>query len=312
MNEKKPDNNLIVATSPHVHAPINIQKVMGEVLIALIPAVIASLYFFRLYAFKVLFIATASSVFFEYIWQKVNKQPIRINDLSAALTGILLALTLPPTIPWWMIIIGSMVSVILGKQVFGGLGHNPFNPALVGRAFLQVSWPQAMTTWVTPFDAVSTATPLAIKKLGLQEVIPSYFDLFLGNCSGSLGETSALALILGGIFLIKREHIFAITPFTYIITFIIGILAFGQDVLFHVFSGGLMLGAFFMATDPVTTPMSKQGKFIFGLGCGILTVLIRLKGGFPEGVCFSILIMNMTVPLIDKYTIPKPFGVKKG
>lgn len=315
MPENKNPNSItkafIVATSPHVHAPISIGKVMRDVILALMPAVFASVYFFSWPALNVILVSVFSCVVFEYLWQRLVKIKVRINDLSAVLTGLLLALTLPPTIPLWIVVVGAMVSMIIAKHVFGGLGHNPFNPALIGRAFLQISWPKAMTSWVSPIDAVSTATPLAIKKLELAETLPSYADLFWGNVSGSLGETSAFALIIGGLFLVKRRHIFSVTPFTYIAVVALGVFAFGQDVLFHLFSGGLMLGAFFMATDPVTSPISKQGKFIFALGCGILTVLIRLKGGFPEGVCFSILIMNMAVPLIDRFTIPKPFGVSK-
>ncbi|MCB4792367.1 MAG: RnfABCDGE type electron transport complex subunit D [Elusimicrobia bacterium] len=312
-------SKLIIANSPHMHDRISISKVMLEVIIALVPAITASVYFFRLDAVTVISVSVITCLSAEYLWQKLFKLKVRINDLSAAVTGILFALTLPPSVPWWMVMIGALISILLAKNVFGGLGHNPFNPALVGRAFLQISWPHEMSSWKPVFDAVttatsvegvSTATPLAINKFHLHYSLPSYFDFLIGNHAGSIGETSIVALVIGGAFLLYRKHIFAVIPLTYITTVALGAFVFKQGPLFHIFSGGLMLGAIFMATDPVTSPLSGAGRFIFAIGCGVLTILIRLKGGFPECVCFSILIMNMFTPLIDRYTIPKPFGVK--
>lgn len=301
-------DKLSVASSPYLHSGNSVTKTMAEALIALVPAVLAAAYFFRMYALILISVSVASCLVFELLWQKLLKQPVRVKDLSAVLTGVLLALTLPPALPWWMVVAGAFVSTIFAKQVFGGLGHNPFNPALAGRAFLQISWPQAMNTWLSPVDAVSSATPLTIHKFGFSQALPSYLDLFIGHHAGSLGETSTAALLLGGLFLIHRRQIFAVTPFTFISTVAVGALIFGQNIIFQVCGGGLMLGAFFMATDPVTSPVSNFGRFIFAFGCGALTVLIRLKGGYPEGVCFAILLMNMTVPLIDRFTISKPFG----
>jgi electron transport complex protein RnfD len=205
---------------------------------------------------------------------------------------------------------GGFFAVIFGKLLFGGLGNNLLNPALAGRAFLQIGWPALMITWVRPFDAVSTATPLTINKYMLPDAMPSYFDMLLGNRGGSLGETCVIALAAGAVFLIMRKDIYALIPLTFIATVAAGAAFFGQDPLLYMLGGGLMLGAFFMATDPVTSPVSTSGKIIFALGCGIITVLIRVKGGFSEGVCFSILIMNLTVPLLNKWLIPKPFGAR--
>ncbi|MBI5554244.1 MAG: RnfABCDGE type electron transport complex subunit D [Elusimicrobia bacterium] len=300
----------IVSTSPHLKIRETISAVMRDVLIALIPAVAAAVYFFGRRALWVILISMASAIAAEFISEKIMKREVTVSDGSAAITGLLLAMVCPPGIPLWIIAIGAAVSIVLGKQVFGGLGYNPFNPALIGRAVLMASWPVAMTTWVTPFDAITTATPLAIAKFNLAQPLPSYWNLFIGNRAGSLGETSALALLLGAAYLLYKKQISWHLPVSFIAA--VGLLSsiIGKDPLFNILAGGLILGAFFMATDMVTSPMTGQGKIIFGCGGGILTILIRYKGGFPEGVCYSILIFNMLTPLIDKYTRPQKFGVK--
>lgn len=302
---------LKVSYSPHIHSGLTIQKVMQDVIISLLPACVVSVYFFGFRAFFVICISILSCVLIEFFWQKfILKTHSTISDSSAALTGLLFALTLPPTIPYWQVIIGCIFSIIFGKQIFGGLGYNPFNPALIGRAFMQVSWPQNMTSWTMPLSNITCATPLEIIKNHLPNQLPTITDLLIGNRAGSLGETASIALILGGIYLLWKKHITYIIPVFYITTVVIMSVLFGQNVVYQVLSGGLLLGAIFMATDPVTSPVSKTGKIIFGIGCGIMTSLIRFNGGFPEGVCFSILILNMFVPIIDKFTIPKPFGKK--
>jgi Na+-translocating ferredoxin:NAD+ oxidoreductase subunit D len=301
----------IVSTSPHLKTTETISVVMRDVLIALLPAAVAAVYFFGPRALWVMLVSMASAIIAEYISEKIMKREVTLNDGSAVITGLLLAMVCPPGIPLWIIAVGAAVSIVLGKQVFGGLGYNPFNPALVGRAVLMASWPVAMTTWVTPFDAITTATPLAISKFNLSQPVPSYMNLFIGNRAGSLGETSALALLLGAAYLLYKKQISWHIPFSFIAS--VGLLSniLGKDPLFNILAGGLILGAFFMATDMVTSPMTGKGKIIFGCGCGVLTVLIRYKGGFPEGVCYSILIFNMLTPLIDKYTLPQKFGKVK-
>lgn len=322
-------DNLVVSSSPHIRTATTISSAMRDVLIGLTPALIMSLYYFRLAALGVILVSVLTAVLSEYIFQRLTKQEVTINDYSAAVTGLLLAFTLPPNLPLWMAAVGAVAAIIIAKQIFGGLGNNIFNPALIGRAILVASWPAAMTTWISPIDGVTTATPLGILKQagnlqaigdvsGASELIaqlPSLTDALLGNVGGSLGETSAIALLIGGLFLIYKGHVDWRIPGTYlgtvfVLTTIIG-LATGQGMwypIFHLLTGGLFLGAFFMATDWVTTPITKKGRVIFGLGCGILTVLIRLKGGYPEGVCYSILLMNCVTPLLDRYTKAKVFG----
>jgi len=236
---------------------------------------------------------------------------ITIGDGSAVVAGLLLAFVLPSRLPWWMAAVGSFFAVVIVKQLFGGLGNNIFNPALAGRAFLLASFPIYMTSWVRPFDAVSCATPLAIVKENLSGTMPSLWDLFIGKTAGCLGETSAVALLIGAGFLFWRKIITWHIPFTYIGTVTILSWVFGRDPLFSVLAGGLVLGAFFMAVDPVTSPMTAKGQIIFGVGCGIVTVVIRQWGGYPEGVCYSILLMNALVPLIDRYTKPRRLGEQK-
>ncbi|MDD5492875.1 MAG: RnfABCDGE type electron transport complex subunit D [bacterium] len=301
----------VVSTSPHLKNTETISAVMRDVLIALAPAAVAAVYYFGLAALWLMLVSMASAITAEFISEKIMKREVTISDGSAAITGLLLAMICPPGLPLWIIAIGAAVSIILVKQVFGGLGYNPFNPALAGRAILMASWPVAMTTWVTPFDAITTATPLAIAKFNLSQPLPSYWNLFVGNRAGSLGETSVAALLLGAAYLLYKKQISWHIPVSFVasVALLSGIM--GKDPLFNILAGGLVLGAFFMATDMVTSPMTGKGKIIFGCGCGILTVLIRYKGGFPEGVCYSILIFNMLTPLIDKYTMPQKFGKVK-
>jgi electron transport complex protein RnfD len=284
----------ILAVSPHLHSGVTTQTLMRDVLLALTPAWLASLYFFGWRAFWLVLICVVFSVLTEYLTALILRKKNTISDLSAVVTGVLLAFVLPPSLPLWMAALGAVFAVLIVKELFGGLGYNIFNPALGGRAFLLASFPVFMTTWIQPFDALTTATPLAAG-LKIDEL-----SLFLGNIPGSLGETSALALLLGAVYLLCRQVIDWRLPASYIGTVALFMFLAGQNVAFQVLAGGLLLGAFFMATDYTTSPMSRRGKWIFGIGCGILTSVIRLWGGYPEGVCYSILIMNMFVPLIDR------------
>lgn len=298
---------LSVTSAPHIREGINLERVMWFVVIALIPAVIASYIFFGLKALFIILVSIFTAIFVEYLIQKFfTHKEITIRDGSAFLTGLLLALILPPTVPLWLPIVGVIFAIGIVKQVFGGLGYNIFNPALAGRAFLVASWPTLMTTWITP-DGVTGATPLMVyQSKGI--LIASYEKLFFGNIAGCLGETSALALLLGALFLFYKGIIGWRIPLSYGSTVVILSFVFGHDPLFHLLAGGLIIGAFFMAADPVTSPITKRGRIIFGIGCGILTVIIRLYSGLPEGVMYSILLMNSLVPLIDRYTKPNVFG----
>ncbi|MBU4343384.1 MAG: RnfABCDGE type electron transport complex subunit D [Candidatus Omnitrophica bacterium] len=312
-----PSNNLTVTSSPHIKSPLSARKIMYLVILSLLPAGIAGIYIFGLCSLKVMLISIISCVISEAVFLKLrNRDPKAILDGSAILTGLLLAYNMPPEIPFWIPIVGGVVSIVLGKQIFGGLGHNIFNPALVGRVFLQISWPVYMTTWKNPkwaIDAVSSATPLA--KEGARGF--SYLDLFLGNHGGSIGEVCILALIIGALFLIFTKIISFHIPASFIGTVMVLAWIFGGegffrgDFIFHLLTGGLVLGAFFMATDYVTCPLTRKGKIIFGIGCGVLTVLIRLRGSYPEGVSYAILFMNAVVPLIDRYTKTRVYGVSK-
>lgn len=308
------DSNLTVSSAPHIKSSLNTQKIMYLVILALIPSGIAGVFIFGLSSLKVIAICIASCVFSEVVFLRLRKKDPRIIfDGSAILTGLLLAYNLPPEIPAWIPFIGGVVSIVIGKQIFGGLGHNIFNPALVGRVFLQISWPVYMTTWSNPrwaLDAVSTATPLA--KEGARSF--SYIDLFLGNHGGCIGEVCIAALLIGALLLICTNIISFHIPASFIGTVMIFAWIFGGDgffkgdFIFHLLSGGLVLGAFFMATDYVTCPLTKKGKLIFGAGCGLLTILIRFKGAYPEGVSYAILFMNAMVPMIDRYTKTRTYG----
>lgn len=284
---------------------------MGETFLALLPAALVGIWLFGFKALFPILIAIGSAIACEIGFKAFRLQKAKPVDIaSAALTGLLLAMTLPPGIPWYATVVGTAIAIIIAKNFFGGLGYNIFNPALVGRAFLMASWPVLMTTWPTPngIDVITTATPLAASRY--QHIIPGIKTMLLGLHAGSIGETCAIALIIGGLFLLYRRVIEWRIPLSYIGTVLIIAFAFGENPIFHALAGGLMLGVFFMATDPVTSPVTKAGRWIFGAGCGMITMLIRLGGGYPEGVCYAILIMNTTVPLLDKYARGKAFGQK--
>lgn len=319
-------NKLIVSPSPHVHSGDSVKKNMYGVIIALIPALIAAIWFFGLGAFVVTLTSILACVIFEFLIQKfILKVKPSISDGSAILTGLLLAFNLPSNLPLWIIIIGALVAIGVAKMPFGGLGNNLFNPALVGRVFLLISFPVQMTTWPEAnglstgyLDATTGATPLAMMK-GNFGTLPDTMDLIFGQMGGSLGEISAIALLIGFVFLLYKKIITWHIPISIFATVLIfqGILYWANPAEFaspivHLFTGGLMLGAIFMATDYVTSPMSKKGMLVYGAGIAILTVVIRNFGAYPEGVSFAILIMNAFTPLINSYIKPKRFGeVKK-
>lgn len=324
---------LTISGSPHVHSDASVQKIMLGVVVAMIPAFLVSVYFFGFDALKLMVVSIASCLLFEYLIQKyLIKGDLTINDGSAVVTGMLLAFNVPANLPVWIMIIGAFVSIGIGKMAYGGLGKNIFNPALVGRVFLLLSFPVQMTSWPVPkplfaeklTDAITGPTPLAILKEGLDagktvaEItpeLPSYVTELLGNQGGSLGEVSAIALVIGALYMLFRKIITWHIPVSYLGTVIIfsGILWLIDpsqyiDPLFHLVTGGMMLGVFYMATDMVSSPMSKRGMLIFGFGCGLITMLIRIWGSYPEGVSFAILIMNAFAPLINRGLGPKRFG----
>lgn len=316
----QPERVLILASSPHLSSTESVYKIMWSVVGALVPAVAASIYFFGLSAFWMILSCILAAVITEAIINFVKKDGLTIKDGSAVITGLLLALTLPPSFSIGGGVLGAVFGIAVGKQIFGGLGYNIFNPALLGRAFLQAAFPVAMTTWTYPqttkyatIDAVSTATPLGMFKF--EHILTDYGDLLLGNVSGSLGETSVIAIFLGALYLIGKRYADWRIPVSFIGTvFLVGGLFWlvdpvkYPDPVFHLLSGGLMLGAFFMATDMVTSPITPKGSWIFGIGAGILLLMIRLYGGLPEGVMYSILLMNAVTPLINRYTRPEFFG----
>jgi len=298
-----------ISPGPHIRSPFGVKNIMWGFAFSLLFPSVAGCYFFGWSGFYLIIATTLSAVISEALFQYFAKQKIAIFDGSAVITGLLLALILPPTIPLWMAGIGAAIAIILVKGVFGGLGYNIFNPALGARAILLASWPVAMTLWVKPFDAITTATPLYLSKIG--QTVPGYWDLFIGNRAGSLGETSALAILLAALFLLLTRIIDWPAPTAYIGTVVLLCFLLGKDPVFNVLSGGLLFGAIFMATDYVTTPVSTLGRFLFGLGCGIMTVLIRFYGGFPEGVNYSILLMNILTPIIDSSIRPRVYGRKQ-
>ena len=317
---------LTISSSPHVHSPVTTQTIMRDVLIALVPALIGSVYFFGFRALLVTLLSAAACVFFEWAYCKLTRTPLKIYDLSAAVTGVLLAFVCPVTIPYWCILIGDFFAIIVVKAIFGGIGRNIVNPALAGRAFL-FSYPALMTNWVKPgfrnaagiintADAVTGATPLAAMSQGN---LPgeSVSQLFLGNIGGCIGETSVLLLVLGLLYLLARKIITLRIPAAFIGTVAVLTLLFPQGnpnfqwMAAQLGSGGLFLGAIFMATDYVTSPVTKLGQVVFGIGCGVLTVVIRYFGGYPEGVSYAILIMNCCVVLLDRIGRPKKFGSPK-
>jgi electron transport complex protein RnfD len=289
------------------------------VIISLIPAGLASVFIFGTSALWVIILGIVSALVTEGVLQILTRRKITILDGSAIITGILLAYNLPPHVPFWIPIIGSFFSIAIGKQIFGGLGQNIFNPALVGRVFLMASWPKYMTTFTPPlnYDAITSATPLALIKEGKVLQNLSYLDLFLGKRAGCIGEVCILALLLGALFLLLRGYISWHIPITYVFTVAAFTYIFGSkglfrgDWLLHILSGGLILGAFFMATDYVTSPLTPKGQVIFGIGCGIITAIIRLWGGYPEGVSYAILMMNAATPIIDRYTKSRVYGARR-
>jgi len=315
-------NNLIVSGSPHIHKQTSISRIMWTVVISLVPAGIAGVIIFGFDALWVTLVAVAGAVLTELILGIWAKKKITVLDGSAVITGILLAFNLPSGVPLWLPIVGAVFSIAIGKQVFGGLGQNIFNPALVGRVFLMASWPKYMTTFAQPlragagYDAITSATPLAILKEGKVLEHISYLNLFLGKHGGCIGEVCILALLIGAAILLIKGYISWHIPVTYIFTTAVLAYIFGAaqifhgDWLFHILSGGLILGAFFMATDYVATPLTAKGQLIFGLGCGLLTAVIRIWGGYPEGVSYAILMMNAATPFIDRYTKNRIYGAR--
>jgi len=319
----KPERMLVLNSSPHLHTTKSVPKIMWSVVIALLPAIAMSIYYFGLPAVWMISICVITAVGTEILMNFMKGKRISVTDGSAVITGILLALTLPPSFRLTSAALGTIVAISLGKHIFGGLGHNIFNPALLGRAFLQASFPIAITTWTNPntlkyaeIDAVSTATPLGAFKF--EKIFTEYSDLLFGNIGGSLGETSVIAILLGGLLLLILKNADWRIPLSLLST----VLIFGglfwiispsqyPDPLFHLMSGGLLFGAFFMATDMVTSPLTTKGSWIFGFGIGLLVVIIRLFGGLPEGVMYSILLMNGVTPLINRYTRPRIFGESK-
>jgi len=319
--------NLQVSSSPHIRDSVSTKSLMRDVIIAMVPAIAASGIIFGLRAVIMILISVLSCLVFEYVSRRIMKRDNTISDLTAVVTGILLAFNLPPTLPFYMVIIGAFFAIVVVKQMFGGLGNNFVNPALTARIILAIAFPNAMTSWAIssgPFhflhslqgvDLVSSATPLAIlKSQGAAGAVglPSYLSLFLGDKAGCLGEVSILALAIGAVYLISRKVITLWIPVSFIGTVLLLTALGGKDPLYELLAGGLFLGAFFMATDYVTSPVTRKGRIIFGIGCGLITALIRLYGNMAEGVSFSILLMNILTPHLDKFTAPKPFGeVKK-
>jgi electron transport complex protein RnfD len=317
------DIDLVVTSAPHIRDKVTTTSIMRDVIIALTPALIGSIFIFGIRALIVVLVSVVSSVLAEVVGNLLFHKKPSLNDLSASVTGLLLAMTLPPSSPWWMVVVGAFSGILLGKIIFGGIGSNPFNPALVGRAVLMVSWPTQMTTWIKPFsafnqplDVITTATPLNVVKLqGYAQLLSEfgtkanlYKALFLGTIGGSLGETSALLLLIGGIYLIARKVIDWKIPVIYIATVFVLSPLFGRDPLFSILAGGLFLGAFFMATDYSSSPITPLGKVYYAIFIGFLTVLIRQFGSYPEGVMFSILLGNAIVPYFDKI-MPRVYGV---
>ena len=307
--------NFVVSGTPHVRSKESIQSIMRDVIIALVPATAAGIYYFGINALILVIAAIVSAVAFEAICQKVMKKPVTVSDLSAVVTGLLLAMNLPAAAPVWVAIVGSAFAIIFGKQLFGGLGQNFINPALAGRAFLLASYPTEMTTWSVPnglevADAATYATPLAQLKAGHLDA--SLGELILGQCGGTIGETCAIALIIGGVYLLYKHVISWKIPVIYIATVAILFGVIGRHgmrmPLQEIMAGGVMLGGIFMATDYASSPVTPKGQIIFAVGAGLITYLIRTFGGYPEGVSYSILIMNCCVPLIERFTEPTIFG----
>lgn len=308
VEELKLDDALYVSEIPHIRSKESTSRIMIDVIIAMVPAILASVYFFGMRSIAVIGVSVISAVLSEYIYNKIMKKNNTVKDYSAIVTGILLAFNVPVSIPLPMVAFGSFFAIIVVKQLFGGLGSNFMNPALAARALLMMSWPEEMTNFTAPMsDMVATATPLS----GGEAV--SLMDAFIGKMPGSLGEVSALCLLIGVVYLLIRKVITLRIPVTYILSTVITLFICGvpaNELLMHVLSGGLILGAFFMATDYVSAPVSKKAQIVFAIGCGVLTAVIRVFGSMPEGVSFSILVMNVVTPFLEKVMMPKPFGLE--
>ena len=320
--EKKTYSNLVVSSAPHIVSNIDTTRIMAMVVMALIPSFLVSIYVFGARVISLTLVCVVSAVFFEWAYNKLMKKRQTVGDLSAVVTGVLIAFNVPAGLPYWIAVVGCFVAIIVVKQLYGGIGKNPVNPAITARIVLFISFATEMTTWPLPrmaADATSTATPLGILAEGGGE-LPNNMEMFLGFIGGSMGEVSAIALLIGGIFLIWKKVISPIIPCCFIGTvFVFSAIYYGvtgdgnalQMAIFHVLAGGVMLGAFFMATDYVTSPLLPMGKVIFGIGCGLITMLIRLWGQYPEGVSFSILIMNCLTPLINNFCQKRMYGGAK-
>ena len=319
--DKKTYSNLVVSSAPHIVSPMDTSKIMLMVIIGLMPALLVSTYVFGFRVIILSAVCVAASMAFEWIWNALMKKPQTVGDLSAALTGLLIAFNVPSGLPYWIAIVGCFVAIIIVKQLFGGVGKNITNPAITARIVLFISYATEMTTWTVPrmaADATSTATPLGVLAEG-SGTLPSNMQMFLGFIGGSMGEVSAVALLLGGLFLIWKKIISPIIPACFIGTvFVFAFIyytATGGDALqmaiFHILAGGVMLGAFFMATDYVTSPLLPMGKVIFGIGCGCMTMIIRLWGQYPEGVSFAIILMNCLTPLINSFCEKRMYGGAK-
>ena len=328
----KKEHDLIVSVSPHIRSEESTSKIMWTVTLSLLPAFAMAVYYFGPRAIYVTALCVVGSLFSEWLVQRMTGKEIAVKDGSAVLTGVLLGLNMPSSVPFYIPLVASFVAVAITKQLFGGLGYNIFNPALMGRAFALITWPRAMTTWLTPtatfmgMDATTTATPLGIlKEEGVHKLLEVFGDkmtlytkLLIGYRAGSLGETSVIAILIGAAFLLYKRYISWHIPVSFLATVAVLTWIFGGkeglftgDPIVHLLSGGLMLGAWFMATDYVTCPSVKKGQIIFGIGCGFLTALIRLKAGYPEGVMFAILLMNCFTSLIDRNLKSRVFGARK-
>lgn len=304
---------LIVSPSPHDENFLSTTRIMLKVIIALMPAWCMGVWFFGLRVISLTSVCIGSCILFEYVCRLLMDRKNTIGDLSAVVTGMLLAMNMPVTLPYWMAVIGSFIAIVIVKQLFGGLGQNFANPAITARIVLMISFPASMTHWIKPlefdYDAVSSATPLVLGKSGGD--VPSYVDVFLGKTGGCLGETCALALLIGGLYLAVTKIISLAAPLSFIGSLFVLSWIGGDDPVYQILAGGVFLGAFFMATDYATTPITAKGKVIFGLGCGILTFVIRHFGAYPEGVSFSILLMNVLTPYIEEISRSKVFGAKE-
>ncbi len=328
----KNEHELVVTVSPHIRSDVTVNRIMWTVTLSLLPAFVMGVYYFGPRAIYITALCIAGSLFSEWLVEKMTSRELTLGDGSAFLTGLLLGMNMPATIPFYIPLVSSFVAVAITKQLFGGLGYNIFNPALIGRAFALITWPRAMTNWMEPtaafvgLDAKTTATPLGLlKEEGMHKLLEVFGDkmnlytqLLIGHRAGSLGEVSAIAIIIGGLFLLYKKYISWHIPVSFLATVAVFAWIFGGkegfftgDPIVHLLSGGLMLGAFFMATDYVTCPSIRRGQIVFGIGCGLLTILIRLKAGYPEGVMFAILLMNCFSPLIDRSMKSKVFGARR-